>query len=133
MKGVNMNTNMNTNNNIHNNYKSKVNWELISDCNKYNQELKLDDKNYPLTEKFPQEEYSVYEPYDIFSLFFTKELIHKIVNSTNEFINDEIENSKKTRSKDFRDLSYNEFLIYIGMKLYFNFMNSNNLKGKLVI
>jgi len=114
---------------------SYLNWELVSDIIKYNDELKLDDENCPQPKIKVQDKYAEYEPCEIFNLFFTEELINHVLYSTNEYLAKERKTLRfvtirKNRTKDYDDLTLKEFRVFIGMKIFFNFYNNNKCRGK---
>ena len=113
-----------------------LNWELVTDLKSYNQELKLDDENCKMPKIKIQDSYANYEPWEIFRLFFTDELIDHITQCTNEHMEKQRKNVRmlmirKDRTKVYENFVSEEFKVYIGMKLYFSFMNNNNVMGKI--
>ena len=112
-----------------------IKWDLISDLNQYNQELKLDDENTPLSNIKPQDSYENYLPSEIFFLYFDDEIIRHIIDSTNEFLAKERKTLRfvtirRERLKHYKDLTPGEFKLFIGMKIFFNFLNTNKIKSK---
>ena len=113
-----------------------MNWELINenDYINYNQELKFNDETFPLPSILPQDKFENFDPHEIFSTFFSEELIKHIIDSTNEYL----ENLRQTckfvtmcpkRLKGYNNITTNEYKVYLGMKMYFNFVGHNSCKG----
>ena len=95
----------------------------------------MDDEHFPLDPSLLlQDKYVEYEPYAVFNLFFTDELINHIVDSTNENL-ERIRNSLnfvasvKRRMTFYQPLTANEFRVFLGMKINFNFLNTNRIRG----
>jgi len=128
----------NTNTNENKNMDSEgqlMNWELVEDFSKYNDLLQLDDEHCPMAKNLPQDKYANYEAVDIFNLFFNNELIKYICDSSNEFLEKEratfrFVTIRKHRKKDYDDVTPNEFRVFLGMKIFFNYLNNNKCKGK---
>jgi len=122
-------------NNESKNIEELINWEQVTDLKNYNEYLKFDDEHFPLASFRPQDKYVEYEPYDIFNLFFTDELINNIVDSSNENIKSIRDSLNFTISKKCRkDLHYcflnaNEFRVFLGIKIHFNFRNNSRVDG----
>ena len=81
-----------------------------------------------------QEKYEDYEPFEIFNLFFTDDLINSIVEPSNVYIR-KLRSSfrfltlRNSRKKDHEDITGNEYRVFLGMKIFFNFNNNHGFKG----
>jgi len=138
---INLNNNTNTNNVNNTNNPNNTNtylmdWEPLVDLDKYNLELNLDDETCPLPEEKVQDKYADYEAYDIFKLYFTDELLNHVVDSTNEYLQKErstlrFVTIRKEGKENYADLTVNEFKVFLGMKIYFNFFNNNRCQGNI--
>jgi len=109
-------------------------WDQIRNLDEYNQHLKLDEDTFPMPKIKPQDNYLEWDPYDIFSLFFTDEIINHVVDSTNVYLR-KLRTSfrfltmKIDRVKDYADLTPNDFRVFLGMKIFFNFSNNTKCRG----
>ena len=115
---------------------NKNSWNLITNIEDYNQNLNLNNTTFPLPEDgLPQYKYVDYSPGELFELYFTPELCQNIVAYTNH----KLEKFRKSvryqyLKREHLKLRYvnvtiNEFKVFLGMKLYFNFSNKANRKG----
>ena len=77
---------------------------------------------------------------EIFTLFFTDWLIKHIVECTNEFLVKDrcsfkfikTEKGQNTK-KNYQDLTENEFRVYLGIKMYVNFVGKRGIRGNISI
>ena len=126
----------NPNINLLNQNQTQLKWDIIPDLSNYNQELKLDDETFPMPKVRPQDKYVEYDPSEIFKLYFTNELINHIVDSTNEHLTNERKKLKliiirKDRTTSYNDITPDEYRVFLGMKIFFNFLNTVKRRGKI--
>ena len=104
--------------------KKNYKWTLISDEEKYDNYLKLDDINFPMP-TFVQEDRSELDPWEIFQLFFTEDLFQHFFDSTKYHVE---KKNLKTQTRCYKTLiekkTYNklpirktEIKVYLGILL----------------
>jgi len=112
-------------------------WNIVPDNDNFENYLKLDDINFPIkSTNLPQESFIKSFPFEIFSAFFTDELLKYIADSINEFF-DKFRKTNKYKFNNarswklfYRPLSIEELKVFIAFKIYFNFVGNTNKVGK---
>jgi len=108
-------------------------WDLVTDHENFNKYLKLDDEHCPMPSSLPQDKFKDSSPLEIFSAFFTDELLQHIVEGTNEYLEGERNQPKFKLLKhppDYSDLTLNEMKVFIAIKIYLNFFQCPRKCGK---
>ena len=114
-----------------------IKWSLVSDHKNFNKYLKLDDEHCPMPSSLPQDKFKDSNPIEIFSAFFTDQLLQHLVDATNEYFGDfrkgSVYNMLKgptCKRKFYNNLTLNEMKVFIGIKIYINFFVCHAKHGK---
>ena len=97
--------------------------------------MHISDQTFPLLNQRPQDNLIENNPFELFQLFFTDELFQHFVDSSNRFINENIE--QKSSFLDCKiqprydvkqkNITLNEMKLYIGIILFFGICSKSYL------
>jgi len=111
-------------------------WVIVPDASNFTNYLKLDDKHCPLPQYLPQDQFKNHSPYELFTEFFTDELLQHTVDATNDFMENYRKQGffylkqNKRNKQHYVNLTLNELRVFVGFKIYVNLFNCATKRGK---
>ena len=106
-------------------------WKVVPEKSfpEFQNYLNINDETFPLPKDLPQYKYQDCNPYEIFQLFFTDQLLQLFVDSTNNFINNYRKNrdifinisAPDATNLDFKQdlITLKEIKVYLGIRMLF--------------